>query len=230
MLLYGKNSVFERIKHNPESIRKILHTKGLTCGMHGPYYSLAYHTIDSMVRKVAIHRMKQGMEIAADLGSRYIVFHSTYSQYVADKEYFRRWQAVAIKGLEPIVKEAQKRKIPIVIENIWDDRPDAIKGLLDHLPSPFLRVCIDVGHLNLFSKVPLSRWVKALSSQISHFHLHNNSGVMDDHDRLDHGSFDFRNLFNLIDLHHIDATYTIEVKKRENLNPSLLYLKALGVL
>ena len=211
-----------------ENIRKILDTKGLTCGMHGPYYSLAYHSIDPMVRKVAEYRMKQGLQIASDLGSRYMVFHSTYSQYVPDKDYYKKWKAESIKGLAPIVEEAEKRRIPIFLENVWDDGPDAIKGLLDHLPSPFLKVCIDVGHLNLFSKEPLSRWFKVLNSKIGHFHLHNNFGVMDEHNRLDSGSFDFKTFFNLIDSYPIEATYTIEVKKTANLNPSLGYLKDLG--
>ena len=128
------------------------------------------------------------------------------------------------------MKEAEKRKILIVMENVWDDRPVPLKGLLQYFSSDFLKVCIDVGHLNLFSKVPLDRWFDVLSEDIAHFHLHNNFGIEDDHNSLNHGIFDFKEFFDLMKRHPIKATYTIEVEKMDNVDPSVRYLKELGVL
>lgn len=213
-----------------QRIKGLLRSKSLTCGMHGPFYSLSYHSRDSMVRDVAEKRMLQGLQIASDLGSRYIVFHSTFSQYVAERGYFKHWQTDAIKGLKNVVDEAERRKIPIVMENIWDDGPIPLKGLLEGFSSEFLKICIDVGHLNLFSKVPISQWFEVLSSDILHFHLHNNFGEVDNHNSLNHGSFDFKRFFDLVKLHHIKATYTIEVEKIESVNSSIKYLEELGVL
>ena len=116
------------------------------------------------------------------------------------------------------------------MENIWDDGPIPLKGLLEGFSSEFLKICIDVGHLNLFSKVPISEWFEVLSSDILHFHLHNNFGIVDDHNRLNQGSFDFERFFDLVKRHNVKATYTIEVEKMESVNQSIGYLEELGVL
>ncbi|MBN2372246.1 sugar phosphate isomerase/epimerase [bacterium] len=208
-----------------KKIKSVLESKGLACGMHGPFYNLEYHSRDPMVRGVADYRMRQGLRIASALNSEYIVFHSTYSQLAAIKEYYRKWPSEAIKGLEPLAEDAEKRKIPMVIENIWDDRPDALKGLLAILKSDFVKICIDVGHINLFSKVPIRTWFEELSEDIIHFHIHNNFGVIDDHNAMTDGSFDFEKFFNLVDLFNIDATYTIEVEKLKSVEDSIQYLR-----
>lgn len=208
-----------------KKIKLALDSKGLACGMHGPFYNLAYHSKDPMVRGVADHRMRQGLRIASALDSKFIVFHSTYSQFVAIKEYYKRWPSEAVRGMEGLVKEAEKRRIPMFIENIWDDSPAALKGLLAAIQSDFLKVCIDVGHLNIFSKIPLNVWLEELSGDIAHFHLHNNFGVVDEHNALPDGNFDFEKFFYLVDLYNIDATYTIEVEKLQSVEQSIQYLK-----
>ena len=213
-----------------KKIKSVLGPKGLTCGMHGPFYNLAYHSRDPMVREVAEKRMRQGLRIASALDARFIVFHSTYSQFVAIKDYYMRWPSDAMQGLPEIVKEAQDRNILMVIENIWDDVPLALKYLIDKVQSDFLKICIDVGHLNIFSKVPLKEWFETLWENIAHFHIHNNFGTFDSHNALNDGAFDFEKLFSLISKYNIDATYTIEVEKLESVEPSIIYLEKLGIL
>lgn len=210
-------------------IKSMLEPKGLICGMHGPFNSIAYHSRDPLVRRVAGYRMCQGLEIASALGARFIVYHSTYSQFVAEKDYWKRWPEQAMRGLPDIVKEAEERQILIVLENIWDDGPGALKGLLERLDSEYLKICIDIGHLNLFSKMPLRAWFDTLSEKIGHFHLHNNFGVLDDHNALDDGTFDFEGFFRLVSEYNMDATFTLEVGRLESVNPSIEYLKGLGL-
>ncbi|MGA1796289.1 MAG: sugar phosphate isomerase/epimerase family protein [bacterium] len=211
-------------------IRRILEKNGCTCGMHGPFYDLAYHSHDPLVREVAEKRLRQGLRIAAELDARYIVFHSTYNQFVAEPGYWRKWPENAIRGLRGLVEDAEKRRIPIVMENIWDDRPEAIRGLLDLASSGFLKACIDVGHFNLFSKSSLKDWLDVLSGDIAHFHLHNNFGRLDDHNSLESGTFDFAQFFTLLGAHGINATYTIEIQRIEGIDTSIRFLHELGAL
>lgn len=211
-------------------IKGFLSSNGLTCGMHGPFYNLAYHSRDPKVRGVAEDRMLQGLKIASALDARFIVFHSTYSQFVAIRDYYEKWPSEAMRGLPGIVKEAEEKGVRMVIENIWDDRPDALKGLTDNIGSDFLKICIDVGHINLFSKVPIEQWFKVLCRDISHFHIHNNFGTVDDHNSIDEGSFDFKAFFNLVEKYDIDATFTIEVEQLESVDKSIGFLRQIGVL
>ncbi|MGA1843511.1 MAG: sugar phosphate isomerase/epimerase family protein [bacterium] len=211
-------------------IRRMLEKNGCTCGLHGPFYDLAYHSPDPLIREVAEKRLRQGLRIAAELNARYIVFHSTYNQFVVEPDYWKKWPKTALRGLHGVLEDAEKRKIPIVIENIWDDRPEAIRGLLDLASSEYLKACIDVGHFNLFSKAPLKDWLEVLSGDIAHFHLHNNFGRLDEHNSLESGSFDFVQLFRLIGEHAIRATYTIEIQRIEGIDTSIRFLHELGAL
>ena len=211
-------------------IKGLLTTKGLRCGVHGPFHGLSYSCIDPLVREVAERRMRQGLQIASELDAEFIVFHSTYNQYIPDADYASKWPSNAKKGFQSVVDEGQKRKILMVLENVFDDRPEPTRDLLDLLQSDFLKVCIDVGHLNVFSKVPLREWFEVLSGDIRHFHLHNNFGTTDDHHALNNGNFDFEELFGLIDRYHVEAAYTIEVSKLKDVEPSLGYLREMGIL
>ena len=40
--------------------------------------------------------------------------------------------------------------------------------------NPRLRMCLDVGHVNAYSPVPVEEWVSACAEFLSHFHIHNN--------------------------------------------------------
>ena len=42
-------------------------------------------------------------------------------------------------------------------------------------------LCIDIGHINAYSKVDLIEWIDNLSYKINHIHLHNNYGDKDSH-------------------------------------------------
>jgi len=211
-------------------IRRILEKNGTACGLHGPFYDLAYHSQDPLIRDVAVKRLRQGLRIASELNAKYIVFHSTYNQFVAEPGYWKKWPETAIRGLRGVLEEAEKCGIPIVLENIWDDRPEPVKALLDIASSGYLKACIDVGHFNLFSKVSLKDWLAVLSGHIAHFHLHNNFGTTDDHNSLESGTFDFAHLFRLVDEYAIKATYTIEIQRIEGIDTSAGFLRELGVL
>ena len=62
-----------------------------------------------------------------------------------------------------------------------------------HLP-----VLVDVGHANA-NGWDIPRLVKDLREQIGGFHLHNNDGIHDQHNRLRNGTIDFRQLIPILD-------------------------------
>ncbi len=42
-------------------------------------------------------------------------------------------------------------------------------------------LCLDTGHTNHASKKPLTEWLDILAPWITHLHLHDNHGVIDEH-------------------------------------------------
>ena len=74
-----------------------------------------------------------------------------------------------------------------------------------------LKLCLDVGHVNAYSKIPASDWIEYCGDFISHFHIHNNDGTIDSHRPIKVGNIDMDKMFLLADKLCPDATYTLEI-------------------
>jgi len=74
-----------------------------------------------------------------------------------------------------------------------------------------LRLCLDVGHVNAYSDVPVETWLRILAPHISHFHIHSNAGDADTHSAPGEGSVDVEAIMDLADRLCPEATFTMEV-------------------
>ena len=76
---------------------------------------------------------------------------------------------------------------------------------------PRLGLCLDVGHANAYSDVPVSEWLKRFAPYLRHFHLHNNNGSCDAHAPLDQGSIPMKELLEKALALCPGATFTLEL-------------------
>ncbi len=113
------------------------------------------------------------------------------------------------------------------IENVSEERPEILRDLVDGVTDPRIAVCLDVGHANKTSRLPLPEWVAILGSRIGHVHLSNNDGVHDCHWRLDRGTLDVPAVLDALTAAAPDASYTLECAEEE---ASLAWLAELGYL
>ena len=94
-----------------------------------------------------------------------------------------------------------------------------------------LSVLIDVGHANV-NGWNLTRLIEDLKDQIAGFHLHNNDGVCDLHNRLRNGTLDIPVLISVIDrlTPHADRIieYTRDVYHGEPLLEDICYLQSIS--
>ncbi|GAB6182493.1 sugar phosphate isomerase/epimerase family protein [Thermodesulfovibrio hydrogeniphilus] len=174
---------------------------------HGPFMDLSPGTVDSKIREVTIERYNQVLDIAENFNLKTIVFHSGYNKWnYAFK--VNIWLENSLITWEKILPRAEKLKIKIAIENIFEEDPENLKLLMEKVSSPYFGICFDTGHFNLFSKSGLKFWIEELKKFIIEFHLHDNNGSADEHLSIGSGSFDFKTLFNLIS--NENYVYTIE--------------------
>ena len=61
---------------------------------------------------------------------------------------------------------------------------DIVKGV----DEPRLKLCLDVGHVNAYSKIPVTDWLENWAPYLSHFHIHNNDTSRDQHNPLHEGT------------------------------------------
>lgn len=191
---------------------------------HGPFMDLSPGAVDSMIRDVTIERFNQVFDIAEILEPKCIVFHSGYDKW---KYAFKvnLWLEKSLFTWEKILKRAESLKIKIAIENIFEEEPDNLRMLMDEISSPFLGICFDTGHFNLFSRKSLEEWISVIGQFIFEFHLHDNNGNYDEHLSVCSGSFDFKKFFNLIG--NRNYLYTIEAHNPEEVFKSIKILNEL---
>ena len=110
---------------------------------------------------------------------------------------------------ENLVKETPG--VELVLENVLETDPawllDIVKGVND----PRLRMCLDIGHVNAYSKVSVMEWLELCAPWISHFHIHNNDSTADCHCALSEGSIPMTALLRRAAELCPDATFTLEL-------------------
>lgn len=194
---------------------------GPSLSFHAPFMDLSPGAVDLEVRRVTTRRFSQVLDLAGVLKPKAIVFHSGYERwkYALDVGF---WLEKSLLTWRPVNDRASELGVKVAIENIFEDEPSNLKLLAEAMASDNFGVCFDTGHCNLFSKVPLEDWMRALTPFIIELHLHDNDRTSDQHLPMGEGTFDFRKFFGL--LGKKDCVYTIEAHTPERVLKSIEYL------
>lgn len=190
--------------------------------IHAPFMDLSPGAVDSKVRAVTIDRFLHVFDIADILHPRTIVFHSGYEKW----RYAHRadiWLEGSLLTWKPLIERASGIGVRIAIENIFEDEPSNLGALMKELACDNFGICFDTGHFNLFSSVPLTKWLEPLKPYIFELHLHDNDGTFDSHLPIGDGTFDFNSLF--LTLRGRELVYTIEAHTPEKVIKSMERLK-----
>jgi sugar phosphate isomerase/epimerase len=194
-------SLRERLDYNPS----------LT--FHAPFLDLAPGAIDTLVRAATIYRLEQTLHAAEILHPVAIVCHSGYEKwkYALDVNF---WLEKSLETWKPLNESFRNAGCKIAIENIFEDEPSNLRLLMEAMNSDNFGICFDTGHCNMFTSVPLDRWIDELGPYIVELHLHDNDKSADQHLPPGDGSFDFDRLFSR--LNKKDIIYTLEAHTPEH--------------
>ncbi len=194
-----------RVKEIGEGLRE----RGLSVTLHGPFMELSPGSPDEKIRLITMERYRQTFEVVSLLRPATVVLHAGYDDRSFDWD-VDLWLDRSLRTWPEFVREAERLGTVIALENVFEEDPGPIKRLVQSLDSPNLGVCLDAGHLNLFSRVGLEEWFCELGAKIEEVHLHDNNGLRDDHLPVGEGSIDFQMFFTLLDRYSNDPVYTIE--------------------
>lgn len=207
-------------RHDLKAIHEAMVFHNLSLTMHGPYEGISPAGMDETVRLSAVDRIRLAFEAASVLKPRTIVLHGGFSEK-KHKGDIEAWLTRAMKTFSVFIEKAAKLGAIICVENIHDKTPEALLALMSAANSPLLRVCIDTGHLNVFSKTPVEAWIDGLGRYIGEVHLHDNDGASDQHLPIGEGSFDFAAFFGLLKKKAARPVYTIEPHGEEMIEKSI---------
>lgn len=204
-----------------EKVRRAL--KGIPSRLlHAPFNELFPCAIDPRARELARYRYRQAIDLARRYGAAKVVIHGGFNPGI----YFPCWYTEqSVLFWREFLREDPGMEL--CLENVMEPEPELLEEILRQVDHPRLRLCLDVGHCNVYSKIPVARWLEALAPWISHFHIHNNTGEFDTHNSLDTGAIPMEPLLREAEGRCPGATFTVEVPEAES---SLVWLRDQGIL
>ena len=215
--------------YSKEDMAKVAHLMaegGRTVTFHGPFMDLAPGGVDECIRKATVTRLKRTMELVRLFRPKSVVFHAGYddSRYHAHRD---EWLSASLATWESMTRLAEEMGVVIHLENVYEQTPEMIVALLDTMSSENLGFCLDIGHMNVFGKVPLSEWLTALAPHLREVHLHDNDGRNDAHASIGSGTAPFEELFGYLRDKEIRPLFTLEPHEEAALWTSLASLEKL---
>lgn len=179
--------------------------------LHGPFNELFPCAIDPKARQLAASRYRQAMELAKRYGATKVILHGGYNPWI----YYPVWyMEQSILFWKDFLKDDPD--VEIVLENVLETEPDMLPDIIKGVDDARVRMCLDVGHVNAYSKIPVMDWLEACAPYIRHFHIHNNDGSWDTHCALNQGNIPMRELLNRAEALCPDATFTLELMEAES--------------
>jgi sugar phosphate isomerase/epimerase len=161
--------------------------------LHGPYYYTEHSKGEGTEEYAkALHYFQQTLELSRSLHSSYIVYHHNNCRIEPE----RREEMVrnSARNLLMLRDEAQKFGARLAIENagvlsrgnMLFDEAQFIR-MAQEIPDAIL---LDVGHAHA-NGWDLKQVIKALAPKIIAYHVHNNDGHEDRHERILNGTLNF---------------------------------------
>ena len=190
--------------------------------LHAPFNELFPCAIDKKARALAADRYRQAIELAKRYGSPKVIIHGGYNPWI----YFPVWYVEqSILFWKEFLKEDPG--VEIVLENVLETEPQWLLDIAKGVDDPRLKLCLDIGHVNAYSKIPLVDWLESWAPYLSHFHIHNNDGSRDQHNALNDGNIPMKDFLLRAEELCPNATFTFELMKDE---PSMKWLAENGLI
>jgi len=185
--------------------------------IHGVFIDMITASRDARIVCVARERILQNIEIAKQLETKIVTFCSCFNPCIATgyPEYMDGYKQRQIKFWTEIA-ESTDGNLLLVFENLWEPQPELVRDVLDGVNSENFKALLDTGHANIFSKVPIERWVEILAEHLSYVHLNDNRGDFDSNLAPGEGSIKWDKFFDALNRHGLRPRICLEVEAHEN--------------
>lgn len=190
--------------------------------LHAPFNELFPCAIDPKARELAADRFRQAIDLAKGYGAKKVILHGGYNPWI----YYPVWYVEqSILFWKDFLLDDPG--VELVLENVLETDPTWLLDIVKGVDDPRLRLCLDIGHVNAYSKVSVMEWLELCAPWISHFHIHNNDGTADRHCAVFDGTIPMEDFLRRAEALCPDATFTLELMEDD---PSVVWLADNGLL
>lgn len=190
--------------------------------LHAPFNELFPCAIDPKARELAADRFRQAIDLAKGYGAKKVILHGGYNPWI----YYPVWYVEqSILFWKDFLLDDPG--VELVLENVLETDPTWLLDIVKGVDDPRLRLCLDIGHVNAYSKVSVMEWLELCAPWISHFHIHNNDGTADRHCALFDGTIPMEDFLRRAEALCPAATFTLELMET---GPSVAWLEDKGLL
>lgn len=177
---------------------------------HAPFNELFPCAIDPKARALARERYCQALDLAKQWDARGMVVHGGFHPYLYYPEWYVEQSILFWKEFL-----SQTPACPIWLENVLEPEPGLLRQIIQGVDSPYLGMCLDVGHVNVYSDQSVEEWIRDCAGVIRHTHIHNNDGSWDTHSPLTQGSIPMKGILAQLENQCPEASMTLELMDGE---------------
>ncbi len=185
------------------SVRRVgefLSEREIGVTVNGPIFDLNPGSFDDFIREHTKNVFLRTIELSYSIGSPRVILTSGFSPFL-DGEALIGWRNLAIEVWKSCLDKATDHNVSICIENRYETVPDILTDLVSEMNNEMFGVCLDTGHVNVYSRKNLLHWVKELKEITMEIHLNDNNGKTDGHLALGEGTLDVLPLFRALRKH-----------------------------
>lgn len=166
--------------------------------VHGPWrWPVCDFTEED--RSERMEKMKRSIRAARVLGCKHFVIHPIMPYGCADintENASKTWD-LNINFMKELLKEAKENDVVICLENMPMlefslAKPDDILCFVKQINDDNFKICLDTGHVNVFSELSIGDVVRKSGNEIRVLHVHDNINKQDLHMIPTFGGIDWR--------------------------------------
>jgi len=215
--------LYEETEDEFKRIAVILKANKLACTIHAPFFDLAPGALDPTILEASRNKLRKAFSLIKIFQPKSIVCHLNFEE---NKQGYKleEWKLSALETWKELSQIAAKQNCILMLENTYENTPEAHESIFTGLHPSNTQFCLDVGHLMSFAKTPWQDWLPRLSPWLGQLHLHDNDGKTDQHLGLGLGAFDFKELFRFLAENNRHPLVTLEPHSVDDLWQALDYL------
>ena len=189
---------------------------------HGPWRWPVKDGEDNLAERM--EKMQKSIRATGLLGCRHWVIHPVMPYGIDDIKSGHQdetW-ALNLTFMKGLLKTAKEYGVTICVENTpFPDfslaTPQQVLRLVDGINDDNFKVCLDTGHIAVFSNLSVGDEVRRLSDKIKVLHIHDNGGKKDEHLPPFEGVIDWQGFSSALKEIGFDGVLSLEIVPKESL-------------